>query len=82
MFYVYILYSREYDKIYVGYSGNPQLRLSYHNHPHNKGWTRRYQPWEMLYQEIFENKTEAMLRERQLKTARGRSFARSIVNSA
>ena len=81
MFYVYILYSSVFDKIYVGYSGNPELRLSYHNAPQNKGWTRRYQPWIILHQEVFATKQEAMHRERQLKTAKGRAFARSLLHT-
>jgi len=73
-YYVYILHSQSSDKIYIGYSADPYRRLQSHNHPQNKGWTKRYQPWEIIYTETFESKCMALKRERQLKTAQGRRF--------
>ncbi|HZK08151.1 MAG TPA: GIY-YIG nuclease family protein [Bacteroidales bacterium] len=74
LFYVYILHSKPADKIYIGYSVDPHRRLLSHNHPQNKGWTKRYQPWEIFYTETFESKSLALKREKQLKTAQGRRF--------
>jgi putative endonuclease len=79
MFYVYVLYSAEYDKIYIGFTSNLEARLAHHNHPQNKGWTAKYQPWELLYHEDYEAKPEAMTREKQLKSARGRLFIKSLM---
>ena len=79
MFYVYVLYSKEYDKIYIGFTSNLDARLANHNHPLNKGWTARYYPWEILYQETYATKHEAMTREKQLKSAQGRQFISSIL---
>ena len=73
-FYVYILHSKSFDKIYIGYSADPYRRLLSHNHPQNKGWTKRYQTWEIIYTETFESKDLALKREKQLKTAQGRKF--------
>ena len=73
-FYVYILQSKSSDKIYIGYSTDPYRRLLSHNHPQNKGWTKRYQAWEIIYIETFESKFLALKREKQLKTAQGRKF--------
>ncbi|MBS1622829.1 MAG: GIY-YIG nuclease family protein, partial [Bacteroidetes bacterium] len=47
MYKVYILYSRLYDKTYVGFSSDVDQRLISHNHPQNKGYTKRFQPWEI-----------------------------------
>jgi putative endonuclease len=63
-----------YTKIYIGYSADPNRRLQSHNHPQNKGWTKRYQPWEIIYTETFESRCLALKREKQLKTAQGRKF--------
>ena len=80
MFTTYVLYSSLYDKIYIGYSSNVKQRLSAHNDKNNEGWTKRYQPWEIIYREDYSSKAEAMRREKQLKSSRGRAFIRNLVN--
>lgn len=72
MFKVYALYSPNHDKIYVGYSSNLQARMRSHNELGKKGWTIKYRPWEIVFTESFATKAEAMKRERELKTAKGR----------
>jgi putative endonuclease len=74
MFQVYTLYSSKFDEIYIGYSTNAKKRLASHNHEKNKGYTKRYQPWEMVFTEEFETRLEAMKREKELKTSKGREF--------
>ena len=56
-------------------------RLAAHNDKRNNGWTKKYQPWEIIHIENFETKTEALKREKQLKTSRGRNFIRDIVSA-
>ena len=72
MYYVYILYSESADKYYIGSTSSLDGRLLAHNHPLNKGWTRNFQPWIMIYSESFDTKTEALLRERKLKALKSR----------
>ncbi len=79
MFNVYVLYSESYKKIYIGYTSDIQNRLIAHNHPGNKGWTKKFQPWKIIYQETYENKFEAMIREKQLKSAKGREFIKTFI---
>ncbi|MDR8393558.1 GIY-YIG nuclease family protein [Aliifodinibius sp. S!AR15-10] len=74
MFYVYALYSPDYEKIYIGYTSHLEQRLLSHNELGTKGWTVNYRPWELVYGEQHETKGEAMRREKQLKSARGRDF--------
>ena len=76
MFYTYVLYSEQFQKIYVGYTSDIEGRLSAHNHPSNKGWTKSYQPWRILFYEEYENQREAIIREKELKTGKGRDFIR------
>ena len=52
-----------------------EQRLISHNHANNKGYTARFQPWVVIYQETYPTKKEAMSREKQLKSAQGRKFA-------
>jgi len=37
MFFVYVLFSVDYQRIYIGFTSNIESRLFAHNHPSNKG---------------------------------------------
>ena len=78
-FYVYVLYSPSHDQIYIGHTSDLENRLLSHNQLATKGWTIRYRPWTLVYQETFETKSEAMKREKQLKSAKGREFIRKSI---
>lgn len=79
MFTVYVLYSKTYDKLYIGYTSNIQQRLLSHNLLATKGWTIKYRPWQLIYTEEFNSKTEAIDREKQLKSGKGREFIRNKI---
>ncbi len=79
MFTVYVLFSNKYDKIYVGYTSNLEQRFLSHNELSKKGWTVRFRPWKVIYTEEYNTKVEAMKREKQLKTASGRNYIRSLI---
>ncbi|MEP7267789.1 MAG: GIY-YIG nuclease family protein [Saprospiraceae bacterium] len=58
-YYCYILYSSSFDKYYIGYSQDPQKRLS---ERHNKGLvasTRNYRPYNLIRMKGFETELEA-----------------------
>ncbi len=77
---VYVLYSEEYDKIYIGYTGDLEERLVSHNELGKKGWTIKYRPWRLVHWEEYETKKQARRRESQLKTAAGRRWIRSLIS--
>jgi putative endonuclease len=79
MFTVYVLYSEKFNKIYVGYTSNMEQRLLSHNILETKGYTLKYRPWKVIYTGVFSEKPEAMKREKQLKTAKGREFIWNLV---
>jgi putative endonuclease len=79
MFTVYVLYSPSYNKIYIGFTSDLENRLRSHNMFASKGWTIKFRPWEILFTENFETKTEAMKREKQLKSAKGRNYIWQVV---
>ena len=81
MFTTYVLYSEKYDKIYIGYTSNLQQRLLSHNELATKGWTIKFRPWQLIYKEKFETKSEAMKREKQLKSYQGRTFIRNLLDN-
>ncbi|MBL7858212.1 MAG: GIY-YIG nuclease family protein, partial [Cyclobacteriaceae bacterium] len=56
MYHVYILYSPTFNKTYVGFTSDLEQRFLSHNFLATKGFTLRFRPWEIIYQEEFENK--------------------------
>ena len=79
MFFVYVLHSVEHNKIYIGYTGDLEARLKSHNELGAKGWTIKYRPWKLIYKEGYCSKAEAMKREKELKSSRGRNFIRTEI---
>mgnify|MGYP002353867915 FL=1 len=81
MFVVYVLHSPRFDKIYIGFTSDLQNRIKAHNELATKGWTIKFRPWTVIYTETFDNKKDAIEREKQLKSAKGRIFIRSILKT-
>ncbi len=78
---VYGLYSEKYNKIYIGQTSNLEKRLEYHNELSEKGWTKKFRPWQVIYKENLETRSLALKREKELKSAKGRSFIRNKITS-
>jgi putative endonuclease len=81
MFTVYVLYSKDYNKIYIGFTSDLVQRLLSHNELGKKGWTIKFRPWQLIHKETFDFKSDAMKREKELKTATGRNFIWSIIKA-
>ena len=79
-YYTCVLYSKKYDNIYIGYTNNLERRLYFHNKG-IKGWTAKYIPWELVYLEEFDSKSDATKREKELKSYQGRKFIREEILS-
>jgi len=80
MFTVYVLYSAKYNQIYIGFTSDLPNRFLSHNELATKGHTIKYRPWVIAHTEEYQTKKEAMLREKQLKSANGRKFAWGIIH--
>ncbi len=80
MFYVYVLYSSQFDKIYIGYTSDLDNRVKSHNELATKGWTIKFRPWKLIYKEEYSTKKEAMKRENELKQHQGRIYIRKLIN--
>jgi len=79
MFVVYVLHSQKFDKIYIGYTSDLIDRFKSHNTLSTKGFTANFRPWKVIYVEFIDNKSMALVREKQLKSARGRIFCREQI---
>ncbi len=71
--FVYVLYSSESERFYVGMSSNVRRRLKQHNSGLVKS-TKAFKPWEIQYTEKFDTRVEARKREKYLKSAAGRRW--------
>lgn len=79
MFYTYVLKSLVCRKFYTGHTDNLDRRLE----EHNKGYTvysKRYKPWQIVYNEQFDSKEESIKREKYFKSAAGRKWLKKYVN--
>jgi putative endonuclease len=65
-FFVYILQSLKDFSFYVGQCDDLDCRVSKHNEGMSK-YTASKKPWRLVYFEVYESRTEALKRERQIK---------------
>ena len=79
-FVVYILLSKDYGKTYVGFTSNLIERFNSHNYLSKKGYTIKFRPWQVIYVEFFTTKSEALKREKLLKSGKGREFIKEIIS--
>ncbi|MBX2962945.1 MAG: GIY-YIG nuclease family protein [Cyclobacteriaceae bacterium] len=80
MYTVYVLYSPKFKKTYVGYTSSLTNRLASHNELATKGYTLKFRPWIVLITEHYETKTQAIKRERELKSGKGREYIKTVLN--
>ena len=78
MYYTYAINSMNRNYIYVGISNAPDRRLKQHNQGHNKT-TKPYAPFKRILLEEFKKRREARIREKSLKTGRGKAYLKTLV---
>ena len=76
MYCVYIIYSVDFKRYYVGLSSNVSQRLETHNLGVVKS-TKAFCPWIIIHTEIFETRIEARKREKYFKSAAGRRWRKN-----
>jgi putative endonuclease len=79
-FFVYILYSYSSQKTYVGFTDDIDRRVFQHNNQVKKTFTSSYRPWVIINTEVYENKSEAIAREKWYKSGVGREHKRAILS--
>jgi putative endonuclease len=80
MYTVYAIYNKEAKKFYIGQTVNLETRLEQHNHKSFKGYTSRFDGlWDLVYSEEAGTRVEALTREKQLKSFRGREFIKQHI---
>lgn len=85
MFYVYVLKNTATSKIYIGQTNNILERVERHNKlkvSKLSSYTSKNignGEWILVYSEKFITRSEAMRREKELKSFRGREFVKSVL---
>ena len=80
MFTVYILRNPS-GRLYVGQTDDLPRRLAQHNSGEAR-WTRNRGPWQLVFQETYSTRSEAMRRERALKSGRLNQELRARVSGS
>ena len=78
--YVYILYSEKTDRYYIGSTSDVEKRLIKHNLGGTAS-TRPGRPWKIVHTETLNTKSEALIREKQIKNKKSRKYIEWLVNS-
>ncbi len=83
MFYVYSVYNKKHNKIYIGQTENLDQRVKLHNNKEFKNsYTARFDgEWVLVHKEELETRLEVLKREKQLKSYRGREFIKKLIHS-
>lgn len=79
MYYVYILLSLSHQTRYVGSTADVNKRLKEHNLG-KCSYTSGRMPWQLIYVEEYNTRTEAVAREKFLKTGKGRELLDKITS--
>ena len=79
-FAVYALHNKEANKIYIGQTHDLENRIALHNSHVFRGYTSSFSgEWKVVYTEFLSTRQEALGREKQLKSFRGREFVKSKI---
>jgi putative endonuclease len=80
-YFVYAIYNKKHDKIYIGQTKDLINRLKLHNDKmFSKGYTARFDgEWVVVYNEKCASRADALKREKQLKSYQGRLFVKKII---
>lgn len=75
-YYTYVLLSLKDNNFYTGFTENLQIRINEHNDGKVIS-TKNRRPFELIYFEGCKNKSDALHREKYLKTTYGKRFIRN-----
>ena len=79
LYFTYILYSPSHDKYYIGSTSNLKKRVKRHNSGKSK-YTKPFKPWILVYHEKFETRSEAIQREKYLKSLKDKTLIKKLVD--
>ena len=79
MFTVYILFSQNRNRYYIGFTGDDVfIRLKKHNTEHS-GFTGKTLDWTIVYTEKYAEKLQALQREKEIKKWKSRVMIEKLI---
>jgi putative endonuclease len=81
VYYLYILQSKTTRRFYIGQTQDVSERLAYHNADYSKSLRNRG-PWQLVHTEQFQTRSEAVLRERQVKSWKDHRMIERLVSAS
>jgi putative endonuclease len=85
MYFTYILQSESTGRYYIGSTDNLDRRVAQHNDPSYKGskTTKCFKGlWKLVYADSFQTRSEAMSREREIKSWKSRQAIHNLIVSS
>ena len=79
---VYILYSEKCQKYYVGQTEALNRRVLEHNNGKGGKFSSNCFPWTLVYHEHFNNRIEAVKREKEIKSKKSRVYIEYLIGRA
>ena len=80
MHFLYIIYSKDIDKYYIGETSKPENRLAQHNeHYFKTNFTKVATDWELALSFQCDTKEDAVFLERFIKKMKSRKFIEKVV---
>jgi len=76
--FIYILQSQKDNKYYIGETADVEQRLLFHNSGKQRS-TKNRLPFELVLVEQFENRIEALKREKQIKSWKGGNAFKKLI---
>jgi putative endonuclease len=77
-FWVYIIQSEKGNWTYTGHTNDVDRRLNDHNRGKMSS-TRPHRPLKLIYTEEFSSRSDAMIREKFLKSGKGREVRKELI---
>jgi putative endonuclease len=81
VFHAYILQSNSTGRFYVGHTENLTKRVFEHNNNRTPSIKNRG-PWKLVHSEEFATRSEAMLRERQIKKMKSHTWIEKLIRAS
>ena len=79
MYFVYILQSQKDQSYYVGATVDVEKRLLFHNAGYQR-YTKVKGLWQIVYKEQYNNKHEALIREREIKKKKSKRYIEWLID--
>lgn len=80
MYTVYVIYNSKCKKTYTGQTESIVERIRQHNDHYYKSFTSRFPgKWVLIYKESAATRSDAIKREKQLKSGNGRKYVKQFI---